>query len=166
MTILFIIGIAIVIIYMFVNDKKDVKISVLQRGGLKRIYPNFVHYVELANSAEYSHSLSSETTRFTLVKDYGEYLEYKFPIFSFNGDFAGNYHIGIQHVFGTFAYCFCINSYGRKIEGYISELHNGRNNGLPRDREIDSYRSIFSGLIMRMQAINNFEEKFYYNNFS
>jgi len=166
MTILIIIAAVIFIFYLFNNDRKDEKIKVIQRGGLKQIYPNFTQYIRLANSGEYSHEMSLNETRFELVKDDGEYLEYKFPIFSFNGNLSGYYYIGIHHTFGTFAYCYCINSRGRKIEGLMSELHNGRNNGMPRDKEIDNYRYIFSRLILNMESKPNFEDKFYYNNFN
>ena len=154
---------AIFVFYLFTNDRKDVKQNVIQRGGLQRIYPKFIEYIDLANSGEYNDELYLNETRFELVKDDNEYLEFKFPIHSFNGDFVGYYYIGIHHTFGTFAYCYCVNSSGRKIEGYMSELHNGRNNGLPRDIEIDNYRSTFSGLIMKMELKPNFHDKFYYN---
>lgn len=163
MTLLIIIIAGVFVYFMFSNDRNELKSKVIQRGGLRRIYPNFIGYIELANSGEYSHDLSLDKTRFELVKDDGEYLEYKFPIFSFNRDFVGNYHIGIHHTFGSFAYCFCINSHGRKIEGYMSELHNGRNARVARDKEIDQYRAIFSNLILRMEAQPNFEDKFHYN---
>ncbi len=163
MIIIILLAAAIFIYFLFNNDRNDEKIKVLQRGGLKSVYPKFVQYIELANSGEYSHEFSLEETKFVLAKDDGEYLEYKFPIYSFNGNLGGYYYIGIHHTFGTFAYCFCINSSGRKIEGYMSEIHNGRNNGMPRDKEVDDYRTIFSRLIMKMELIPNFEDKFYYN---
>ncbi len=165
MTIVIIIGVILLIIFLFNNDKKNQQIKVLQRGGLKLIYPNFIQYIELANSGSYLHDLSLSETKFELVKNDGQYLEYRFPIYSFNGDFGGYYHIGIRHTFGAYAYCYCINSYGKKIEGFMSELHNGRNNGVPKDKTIDNYRLLFSSLIMKMEGINNFDEKFYYNNF-
>ena len=67
------------------------------------------------------------------------------------------------NTFGTFAYCYCINSKGKKIEGYMRELHNGRSTNSRRDREIDEYRSIYSSLIFQMQDKPNFEDKFYGN---
>ncbi len=161
MTFIIIFFAAIFVYYLFNSDRKDEKIKVLQIGGLKKIYPKFVNYIELANSGNYSHDLSFYNTKFILVKDDGEYLEYKFPIYSFNGNLSGYYYIGIQHTFGTFSYCYCINSKGKKIEGYMRELHNGRNNNLPRDREIEDYRSIFSNLIFQMEAIPNFDKNFY-----
>lgn len=145
------------------NDQKDLKIKVLQNGGLKKIYPNFVKYIEMANSGTFSHDLSLDATKFELVKDDGEYLEYKFPIYSFNRNLGGHYYIGIQHSFGSFAYCYSINSHGKKIEGYISEIHDGRNTSVRRDRDVDNYRSIFSSLIMSMEAKPNFDNIFYYN---
>ncbi len=163
MAIIFIIAGAIFVYYLFSNDQKDLKIKVLQNGGLKRIYPNFVNYIEMANAGSFSHDLSLDATRFELVKDDGEYLEYKFPIYSFNRHLSGYYYIGIQHSFGTFAYCYCKNSQGKKVEGYISELHNGRNTSIPRDRDVDNYRSIFSNLIMSMEAKPNFDNIFYNN---
>lgn len=163
MTFIIILAAGIFVFYLFNNDRKDVKINVLQRGGLKNIYPKFVQYIEHANSGEYAHEFSSENTKFLLAKDDGEYLEYKFPMYSFNGKLDGYYYIGIHHTFGAFAYCYCINSKGKKIEGYMRELHNGRSNNSPRDREIDEYRSIYSSLIFQMQAIPNFEDKFYGN---
>lgn len=163
MTFVIILAAAIFVFYLFNNDRKDEKIKVLQRGGLKNVYPKFVQYTELANSGAYSHEYSLDETKFTLVKDDGEYLEYKFPMHSINGKLDGYYFIGIHHTFGTFAYCYCVNSRGRKIEGYMTELHNGRNNSMPRDREIDNYISIFSGLLTKMQSKPNFENMFYYN---
>ena len=165
MTIIILLAAGIFVFYLFSNDKKDEKIKVLQKGGLKTIYPNFVQYIELANTGEYSHEFSLAETKYILAKNDGEYLEYKFPMYSFNGELLGYYYIGIQHTFGALAYCYCVNSKGRKIEGYMSELHNGRNSDMIRDREIDNYRSIFASLIMKMEGKDNFEKKFYYNIF-
>jgi hypothetical protein len=164
MTIIILLAAGIFVFYLFSNDKKDEKIKVLQKGGLKTIYPNFVQYIELANSGEYSHEFSLAETKFILAKNDGEYLEYKFPMYSFNGELLGYYYIGIQHTFGALAYCYCVNSKGRKIEGYMSELHNGRNSAISRDRQVDNYRSIFSSLIFKMESTPNFENKFYHNN--
>jgi hypothetical protein len=161
MTIFLIIAAGVLVFYLFNNDRKDVKVNVLQRGGLKKIYPNFVHYIEMANAGTYSNEISFYETKFVLAKDDGEYLEYKFPMY--NVGLAGYYYIGIHHTFGTFAYCYCINIKGKKIDGYMRELHNGRSNNSPRDREVDEYRSIYSSLIFQMQNMPNFEDKFYGN---
>jgi len=146
---------------VFSNDRKDVKINVLQRGGMKNIYKNFVNYIDLANSGHFAHEYSSEKTKFELVKDNGEFLEYRFPIYSFNGSLVGHYYIGLHHTFGTFAHCYCINARGKKIEGYMRELHSGRSTSASRDRSIEDYISIFSSLIMQMESIPNFQDKFY-----
>ena len=161
MTFIIILAAGIFVFYLFNNDRKDVKINVLQRGGLKSIYPKFVNFIEQANAGSYLGQFSIDETRFVLAKDDGEYLEYKFPMY--NVDLAGYYYIGIHHTFGTFAYCYCINSKGKKIEGYMRELHNGRSTNSRRDREIDEYRSIYSSLIFQMQDKPNFEDKFYGN---
>lgn len=161
MTFIIILAVGIFVFYLFNNDRKDVKINVLQRGGMKNIYKNFVNYIDLANSGHFAHEFSSEKTKFELAKDNGELLEYRFPIYSFNGSLVGHYYIGLQHTFGTFAHCYCINTRGKKIEGYIRELHNGRNTSASRDRSIEDYISIFSSLIMQMESIPNFQDKFY-----
>jgi hypothetical protein len=49
MSFIFIIAGAVFVFYLFNNDRKDVKINVLQRGGLKTIYPNFVEYARQAH---------------------------------------------------------------------------------------------------------------------
>lgn len=162
-TIIIIIVIIIFIFYLFNNDRKDVKINVLQRGGLLSIYPNFVIYINQAHESETSF-LNFETTHLELAKNDGEYLEYKFPIIAGNVTY-GHFFIGIQHSFGTFAYCYCRNKSGRKIEGFIKELHNGRNGHIPRDREVEDYKGIFFDLIKQMENLPNFEEKFYFNKF-
>ena len=156
---LIIIIIIVFIFYFFNNDRKDVKINVLQRGGLLSIYPNFVNYVNQAHESE-SSFLNFETTQLVLVKNDGEYLEYKFPVNTGN-ETSGCFYIGIQHSFGTFAYCYCRNKSGSKIEGFIKELHNGRNGHNPRDREVDDYKGIFFNLIKQMENLPNFEDKFY-----
>lgn len=157
--VLIIIVFVVIIFYFFKNDQKDVKINALQRGGLLTIYPKYVNYVNQAHESE-SSFLNFETTNLELVKNDGEYLEYKFPI-NIGNETRGYYFIGIQHSFGTFAYCYCRNSSGRKIEGFIKELHNGRNGNNPRDREVEDYRGIFFHLIKQMENLPNFDDKFY-----
>jgi hypothetical protein len=155
-----IIVIIVFIFYFFNNDRKDVKINALQRGGLLSIYPNYVNYVKQAHESE-SSFLNFETTHLELVKNDGEYLEYKFPV-NIGNETSGYFFIGIQHSFGTFAYCYCRNNSGRKTEGFIKELHNGRNVQNPRDRGVEDYRGIFFNLIKQMENLPNFEEKFYF----
>lgn len=157
-----IIAAAIFVFILFNNDRKDVKNSVIQRGGLTRIYPNFIEYINLTNNGEYAYDLLLTETRFEFVKNDGEYLEYKYRVNSFNGDFGGYYHIGIHHTFGAYAYCFCINSQGRKIEGFMRELHNGRSSN-PLDRSVENYQDIYFSLVNQMQNLPNFEDKFYFN---
>lgn len=165
MTVIFIIIGGIFILILFTQDKKQVERNVEKRGGLKKIYPNFTKYIEQSNSGELFHDLTLDETQFEGVKDDLEYLEFKIPVKSFNGNFLGYYHIGIQHTFGSFAYCYCINSYGRRIDGFISELHNGRDYSIKRDKEPEQYRVIFSVLIRDMENMANFEDKFEYNIF-
>ena len=165
MTILLIIAGAVFIFILFTQDKKQVENNVLKRGGLKNIYPNFIRYIEKSNSGEFFHNLSLNESKFEQVKEDNEYLEYRIPVNSFNGDFLGYYHIGIQHTFGSFAYCYCINSYGKRIDGFLSELHNGRDNTIKRDKEPERYRVIFSNLIRNMENKSNFDDKFSYNIF-
>ncbi len=157
---LIIIVIIILIFYFFNNDRKDVKINVLQRGGLLSIYPNFVNYTNQAHKSELSF-LNFETTHLELAKNDGEFLEYKFPV-NIGNENSGYFYVGIQHTFGTFAYCYCRNKLGRKIEGFIKELHNGRNGHNPRDREVEDYRGIFFNLIKQMENLPDFEDKFYF----
>lgn len=151
------------VLYLFNNGRKDVKINVLQRGGLMSIYPKFVNYINQAHETD-SSFLNFDTTNLELVKNDGEYLEYKFPIIVGNKA-SGYFFIGIQHTFGTFAYCYCRNISGRKIEGFMRELHNGKDGYKPRDREVEDYRGIFYNLVKQMENLPNFEEKFYFNNF-
>jgi hypothetical protein len=161
MVFLFIIAGVIFILYLFTNDKKDVKIKVLQRGGLRHIYPNFVQYVEQAHDQSLSFS-NFDTTPLQLIKDDGEYLQYKFPINHGDTNY-GYYYIGIHHTFCSIAECFCINRNGKKINGFMKELHNGRSSQ-PLDRELEGYRWIFFDLISQMENLPNFEEKFYFDN--
>ncbi|MFA5296817.1 MAG: hypothetical protein WC389_01260 [Lutibacter sp.] len=159
--ILIILGVGF-IIYLFNNDRKDVKTNVLQRGGMITIYPNFNQYINQAKDTS-SSILNFDTTHFELVKNDGEYLEYKFPVFSGN-EISGYFFIGLQHSFGTIAYCYCRTKGGKKIEGFMRELHNGRDVNKPRDRDIEDYRGIFFNLIKQMKNLQNFEEQFYFNN--
>lgn len=161
MTIFIIILCVAFVLYLFNNDRKDVKINVLGRGGMTTIYPNFIQYINQASDTD-SSFLNFETTNFELVKNDGEFFEYKFPI-SYGNDICGYYFIGIQHVFGTFAYCYCKTNSGRKIEGFMREIHNGRDVNKPRDRDIEDYRVIFFNLVKQMENLPNFEEKFYFN---
>jgi hypothetical protein len=161
MTIIIILALGIFIFYLFNNDKKDEKIKVLQRGGLNNVYPNFVQYANSLHLVDDSF-FSITNAPLTLVKNDGEYLEYKFPVIH-DGTSYGFYYIGIQHTFGAIAYCFCKNKFGRKIEGFMRELHNGRDNSYSRDRSIEDYTDIFWTLIKQMESIPNFEEKFYFN---
>jgi hypothetical protein len=158
-TFIIIVFCAVFVFYLFKNDRKDVKINVLQRGGMMSIYPKFVNYVNQAHETE-SSFLNFETTSLELAKNDGEYLEYKFPVISGNETY-GYFFIGIQHSFGTFAYCYCRNKFGKKTEGFIKELHNGRNGHTSRDREVEDYRGIFFNLVKQMENLPNFEEKFH-----
>ena len=161
-TFILIILAAVFVFYLFNKDRKDVKTNVLQRGGLPTIYPNFKEYINQANDTDSSY-LNFETSNFELVKNDGEYLEYKFPILNGN-EISGYYFIGIQHSFGTFAYCYSITITGKKIEGFMRELHNGRDTNTPRDRDTEGYKGIFYNLIKQMENLPNFDEQFYYNN--
>ena len=163
MTIIIIIGAALFIFILFNNDRNDERSKTNNRGGVKNIYKNFIRYVELTNSGDIQHYLLINEPNYQYVKDDGEYLEYKYPIISYENNIDGYYYIGIHHTFGTFAYCFCINSKGKKIEGYMRELHNGRDSSKPRDRNIEEYKDIFSNLILSMESKPKFEDKFFGN---
>ena len=153
MTIFLIIsGVLIFIIYLFLSDKKEVKSRNLQRGGLIKKFPNFVTYSKQA--------YTSGDPYLQFVKDDGQYIEYRLPVRG-NNEIAGYYHLGIQNSFGTYAYVFAINSTGRKINGFIQELHNGRNNSIPEDRSIEDYEEIFDTLIIQMEKTKDFEKLFY-----
>lgn len=151
-TFLIIAAVIVFIIYLFQSDKKEVKTKILQTGGLATRFPNFILYTRQA------YTTSEPYLKF--VKDDGQYLEYRFPVRG-NQDIAGHYHLGIESVFGTFAYVFAVSSNGNKINGYMRELHNGKNNGLPIDRTIDEYEVIFDSLITQMEKSKDFEKKFY-----
>ena len=160
MTFIIILAAGIFVFYLFNNDRKDVKINVLQRGGLKSIYPNFVEYAQQAHDINESF-LNFDTQPLQLAKDDGEYLHYKFSIIH-GGTNYGYFYIGIHHTFCTIAECYCINKNGRKIEGFMRELHNGRSSN-PLDRSVEEYRDIFFSLVNQMQNKPNFEDKFYFN---
>lgn len=161
--IIFIILCIAFVLYLFNKDKKDEKINVLQRGGMTSLYPNFIQYISQASNTDDSF-LNFDTANFEMVKNDGEYLEYKFPI-THNDKTYGYYFIGIQHCFATYAYCYCKNKNGRKIEGFMSEIHNGRDKTRLRDRPVEGYRGIFFNLVKQMENLPNFEEKFYFNSF-
>jgi hypothetical protein len=111
---LIVIGIAIFVFYLFNNDRKDQKAKVLKIGGMKSIFPNFLQYINMTTDSDFS-LFDFNISSFELVKDNGEYLEYKFPNKN-DQTLFGYYYIGIQHSFVTFAYCYCININGNKIE--------------------------------------------------
>lgn len=153
MTIFLIIAaILIFVIYIIQSDKKEAKNKNLQRGGLGPRFPNFIAYTKQA--------YTTGAPYLQLVKDDGQYLEYKFPVRG-NEGIAGHYHLGIESVFGTFAYAFAIGSSGNKINGYMRELHNGRDNNLPIDRTVEEYDVIFDNLITQMEKSKDFDMKFY-----
>jgi hypothetical protein len=160
MTFLLIIAGVVFVLYLFNSDKKDVKINVLQRGGLQKIYPNFVEYVHQAHDRNASF-LNFDSPPLQLTKDDGEYLQYKFPIVH-GGTIYGYFYIGLHHTFCTIAECYCINKNGKKIEGFMRELHNGRSPN-PKDRSVEDYQDIFFSLVNQMQNLPNFENKFYFN---
>ena len=160
MTFIIILASGIFIFYLFNNDRKDVKIKVLQRGGLKTIYPNFVEYAHQAHDIDESF-LNFDSPPLQLAKDDGEYLHYKYPIVHGDTNY-GYFFIGLHHTFGTIAECYCINKNGRKIEGFMRELHNGRTSN-PLDRSVEDYRGIFFSLVNQMKSKPNFEDKFYFN---
>jgi hypothetical protein len=160
MTIFIIIAAALFIFYLFNSDRNNVKQNVIQRGGLKSIYPNFVEYAQQANDINTSF-LNFDSPPLQLAKDDGEYLHYKFPIVH-GGTNYGYFFIGLHHTFCTIAECYCINKNGRKIEGFMRELHNGRSSN-PLDRSVEEYQDIFFSLVNQMQNLPNFEDKFYFN---
>lgn len=144
-----IIAAVIFIFYLFNSDKNEAIAKNQQIGGLRNRFPNFVSY------AQQSHTYHCYPD-FIFVKDDGRYLEYKFPI-----GVAGYYYLGIESVFGTMAYVYAINSNGKKIKGFIREIHNGKNNNFPANKSIVEYENIFSGLISQMEDDFDFDDKFY-----
>jgi hypothetical protein len=151
-TFLIIAAVLVFIIYLFQSDKKEVKTKNLQRGGLATRFPNFIAYTKQA------YTTSEPYLQF--VKDDGQFLEYKFPVRG-DKDVAGHYHLGIESVFGTFAYVFAISSGGQKINGYMRELHNGRSNNVLVDRAVEEYDAVFDSLITQMEKSKDFDLKFY-----
>ena len=160
MTFIIILAAGIFVFYLFNNDRNDLRQKIINRGGVKSIYPNFVKYALQAHDTNESF-LNFDTQPLHLVKDDGEYLHYKFPIIH-GGTNYGYFFIGLHHTFCTIAECYCINKHGRKIEGFMIELHNGRSSS-PLDRSIEDYRNIFFSLVNQMQNKPNFEDKFYFN---
>lgn len=159
MTIFIIIIIVIGILYFFNSDRKDEKIQVLQVGGMKRIYPNFLQLIDGLSKKKQS-IVEWEASNFECVKDDGEYLEFKFTYIE-DEKIVGYYFIGIQHVFVSFAYCYCKNSKNQKIEGFMRELPKQSANNQSRDIDIEQYRWIFRGLINQMENSEKYDKKFY-----
>lgn len=147
MTFLIIAGVIIFIIYLFQSDINDAKIKNIRHGGLATRFPNFITYTKQA------YTTTEPFLQF--VKDDGRYLEYRFPV-KVNNYIAGYYYLGIESVFGTFAYVYAISSNGKKINGYMREIHNGRNNSIPSDQTVEAYKVIFDTLIIQMEMSKDF----------
>lgn len=133
----------IFVIYCFKDDSKDEKITVLQRGGLKKYYSNFIEYI---NETTTEHFPYQET------KNDGEYLEYKYPIRR-NRIIVGYHFIGIQHSFITKAYIYSKNINGSKITGFSKQINN--RNSEP-EINIEDYNIIFLTLAVKMEKLPEF----------
>lgn len=145
------------IVYHFNSDRKDEKINVLRAGGMKNTYPNFLTFIEALTNNRLN-IVDWKTSNFQCVKDDGEYLEFKFPCLD-NEKIVGYYFIGIQHVFVSYAYCYCKNINNRKIEGYMKEIKTTSINDR-RDIETERYAVIFRGLISQMENSSDYFVKF------
>jgi len=109
---LIIIGIITVVIIMFSTDKKAAIRVNLAKGGLKQRFPIFVYYCE--NHVELG---------FELVKDDGEYLEYRAALFD-EEVLKGYVHLGINLIMGVRLYNYFITKRGVKIAGFAQELRD------------------------------------------
>lgn len=143
--------IIIFVICLFQIDKAAVKKRNNRLGGLVQRFPNFVAYSKQAYT-------SSEPS-FQLVKSDGQYLEYRFPVMG-NLALTGHYHVGLQNSFCTYLYVFAVNINGVKINGYIQEIHNGRENKL-EDLSVKEYSRLIDSLIQQMERKTDFDQIFY-----
>lgn len=148
--ILIILAVVVFIIYLFQSDKKEVIQKNIQRGGLTRRFPNFIEYCKESSVAG--------TSKLEFVKDDGEYLEYRGSIKVKNS--LGYFHLGIQNNFGTYLYVFAISPRGRKINGHILQIHDGRDRTKSEDLSTFEYEFMFSELIDKMENIKDFARKF------
>lgn len=151
---LIILAIVAFIIYLFQSDKAAAKERNLKRGGLMQRFPNFVAYAKQA--------YTSGDPYLQLVKTDGQYLEYRFPVMG-TKEITGYYHVGLQNSFGTYLYVFAVNIYGVKINGYLREIHNGRDHNRREDLSVDEYDYVIDSLIQQMERIADFDQKFYVN---
>lgn len=146
---LLLLGVAILILFLFNSDRNKVKKQNLSRGGLKTRFPNFVQY---CNSNPFGpHNI------FEFVKDDGEYLEYRYSLPVQNS--LGFFHLVLQHNFGTFLYVYAISPKGKKINGRFLEIKSDNQRKSP-DLSIYEYDNIFSDLIWKMEKSKDFPEKF------
>jgi hypothetical protein len=149
-TVLIILALIVFIIYLFQSDKKEVIQKNIQRGGLAKRFPNFVEYCK--------NSTVAGSSQPEFVKDNGEYIEYRISIKV--NDSMGYFHQGLQNSFGTFLYVFAISPKGRKINGPIIQVHNGKDRTLPEDLTSFEYEFMFSELIDKMENTKDFARKF------
>lgn len=149
-TVLIILAIIAFVFYLFQSDKKEVVKRNIQRGGLANRFPNFVEYCK--------NSTVAGSSRPEFVKDDGEYIEYR-TIIKVNNS-VGYFHQGLQNSFGTFLYVFAKSPKGKKINGPIIQVHNGKDNTLPEDLSSFEYEFMFSQLIDNMENMKDFARKF------
>jgi len=148
---LIILVVIIFIIYFFKSDGKEAKRKNIASGGLIKRFPNFVYHCT-KNASKIHEGLE-------FVKDDGEYIEYRYPL-KVTKNRIGYFYLELQNNFGTFLYTYALSPKGRKIEGYIKEIHNGRDKSESEDQSVFNYEFIFYELIEKMEHTKNFAEKF------
>ena len=148
MTVLFIvIAIVIFMVYMFRSDKSEAIEKNIQRGGLTKRFPNFVNFC--INTSTFPEA------PLELVKDDGEFLEYKAKMG------VGYFYLGLQNNFGTYLYVYATSAKGRKIKGPLQQLHNGNDISMPEDADDFQYHFIFTSLIDTMENQKDFAKDFF-----
>lgn len=151
MIILIIVILVVVILFVFISDKEKAKKKNVKRGGLAVRFPNFVEFCNKYSTTLY------EGLEF--VKDDGQYIEYRYPLPVTNNK-TGYFYLGLQNSFGTYLYTYAVSHRGRKINGFLKEIHNGRHRTRVEDPPIFTYKIIFDGLIKQMEDKERFAEKF------
>jgi hypothetical protein len=119
--------------------------------GLKFIYPDFRRFIKCT---EYYECFPFKENTYIKVKNTIEFLEYKFPIYSYQNVIQGYYHLGLGHSKKPFVYCYCINSNELIINGGKEKLY------YKRKTEQNSYAWIFRKLIIDMEKSSDFKENF------
>jgi len=141
--------VVVVLIINFKNDSKKMSDRYSKQGGLINRFPGFVRYCTQPLSA-------LEEKKMELVFNTGNKIEYRLPV-KINNELRGHIHFGLNHSYGTIAYCNAVSQNGNRHKGFIFEIKNPLKipNYEPSEFEYDQ---IFSSLLSQMASTDEFQK--------